>query len=106
MEYQITQIGGATITVLVDPNAPPPGPVIPQTVTMRQARLALLKINKLSQVPVVISSLPSPLKEEAEITWEYSQEVDRNNGFVPQIAPLLGLTNEDLDQLFIDASKL
>ncbi len=106
MEYQTTQIGGATITVLVDPNAPPPGPVIPQSVTMRQARIALLRVNKLSLIQPTINSLPSPQKEEAQITWEYSQEVQRNNGLISQLAPALSMTEQDIDDLFVLASTL
>lgn len=106
MQYQTTQIGGATITVLFDPDAPPPGPVIPQSVTMRQARIALSRANKLQLIAPAINSLPSPAKEEAQITWEYSQEVQRYNGFVSQLAPALGMTEQDIDNLFIAASKL
>lgn len=106
MQYQTTQIGGATVTVLFDPDAPPPGPSIPQSVSMRQARIALSRINKLSSITSAIAALPSPQKQEAEITWEYSQEVQRRNGFVSQIAPILGMSETDLDNLFIEASKL
>lgn len=106
MEYQTTQIGGATITILVDPNAPAPGPVIPQVVTMRQARIALLRVNKLSLIQPTINSLPSPDKEEAQITWEYSQEVQRNNGLVSKLAPTLGMTEKDIDDLFILAASI
>lgn len=100
------QIGGATITIAGDGTTPIIPPAIPQVVSMRQARIALLRINKLSSIASAISALPSPQKQEAEITWEYSQEVQRNNGFVSQIAPLLGMSEQDLDNLFIEASKL
>lgn len=81
-------------------------PIIPQCVTMRQARLALLQVNKLSLIQPIIDSLPSPDKEEAQITWEYSQEVQRNNGLVSQLAPALGMTEQDVDDLFTIASGL
>lgn len=89
---------------------PPPEPevpiVIPATVTMRQARLALLSVGLLDDVDMAINSLPSPQKEAARIEWEYSQEVQRHNGFVSVLAPTLGLTEESLDNLFIEAAKL
>lgn len=79
---------------------------VPAAVTMRQARLALLEAGKLSMVPVIIDSLPSPMKEAANIEWEYSSEVQRHNGFVSQIGPALGMTPTEIDSLFIRASQL
>ncbi len=80
-------------------------PAIPAVVTMRQARLALLQIGKLSQVDAAIATLPSPQKEEAQIEWQYSNEVQRHNGFVSSLAPALGLTEPDIDNLFIIAAS-
>lgn len=86
---------------------PPPEPVaVPQIVTMRQARLALLGAGKLAAVNAAINALPSPAKEAAQIEWEYSQEVNRQNGLVSQLAPLLGMTEADLDALFIAGAAL
>lgn len=79
---------------------------VPPAVTMRQARLALLSVGLLDDVDTAINSLPSPQKEAARIEWEYSQEVQRHNGFVSVLAPTLGLTEESLDNLFIEAAKL
>ena len=86
---------------------PPPEPIaVPQIVTMRQARLALLGAGKLAAVNAAINALPSPTKEAAQIEWEYSQEVNRQNGLVSQLAPLLGMTDADLDALFIAGAAL
>ena len=73
---------------------------------MRQARLALLAAGKLSQVDAIIDSLPEPHKSAARIEWDYSSEVQRDRPFVQQIGAALGYTDEQLDQLFIEASKL
>lgn len=86
---------------------PEPAPIqVPSAVTMRQARLALLNLGLLANVDSAISALPSPQKEAAKIEWEYSQEVQRHNGFVAQLAPILGLDSNQLDNLFIEAKKL
>lgn len=86
---------------------PPPEPVaVPQIVTMRQARLALLGAGKLTDVNAAINALPSPTKEAAMIEWEYSQEVQRHNGFVSLLAPVLGMTEADMDALFIAGAAL
>lgn len=88
------------------PEYAPPASNVPNAVTMRQARLALLQAGLLDDIETAINSLPSPQKEAARIEWEYSQEVQRHNGFVSVLAPGLGLTELDLDQMFVTASKL
>ena len=84
----------------------PPVVSIPSFVTMRQARLALLQQGLLSQVQAAIDSLPSPQKEAAQIEWDYSSEVHRNKPFVQLLGAALGLTEEQLDNLFLLASTL
>jgi len=79
---------------------------IPQQVTMRQARLALLGAGMLSGIDATINSLPEPTRSAAKIEWEYSQAVQRHNGFVSQIAPAIGLTEAQIDALFVAAAKL
>lgn len=81
------------------------GPV-PQIVSMRQARLALLGAGLLSQIETAIASLPEPAKSAVSIEWEYAIEVNRTWPWVIQLSQALGLTDEQLDQLFIAASKL
>jgi hypothetical protein len=98
--------GWQEVTGSWPPPAPPPPPAIPTMVTMRQARLALLRGGLLSQVDAAIAALPSPQKEEAEIEWEYSQEVHRDRALVQMLAPALGLTESDLDDLFIMGATL
>lgn len=80
--------------------------MVPKAVTMRQARLALLSINKLADVAPFINSLPEPIKSKASIEWEYSQEVQRLNGSVSVIGPGIGLTPDQIDDLFILAATL
>lgn len=87
------------------PYVEPPAP-IPQTLTMRQARLALLDAGKLSSVSVAIDNLPSPQKERAQIEWEFSNEVQRTNGVVSAIGPLIGLSETDIDALFVAGAAL
>lgn len=96
----------AAWTPPVPPEVPAGPPPVPQSVTMRQARLALLGAGLLDDVEAAIAALPSPQKEAARIEWEYSQEVQRHNGFVSVLAPALGLTDEQLDDLFVQGAKL
>ncbi len=86
--------------------APLPIVYIPQEVTMRQARLALLDAGLLANVQPAITSLPEPDKTKAQIEWEYSNALQRSNPFVTVLGTALGLNSEALDNLFITAAKL
>lgn len=102
--------GSASIGDVWDGEVFTPGPptplVVPAAVTMRQARLALLGAGLLPSMDSSIDSLPSPQKEAARIEWEYSHEVQRHNGLVSVLAPILGLTSAQIDALFIGAAQL
>lgn len=86
--------------------ADPVVPAVPQIVTMRQARLALLGAGLLAQVDAAIEALPEPQKSAARIEWDYSSEVHRSRAFVQQLGHALGLTDEQLDDLFTQAATL
>ena len=84
----------------------PPEPV-PEVVTMRQARLALLQLGLLDQVEPAIASIEDPAERRAaEITWEYSTEVERSNPLVFMISSLFNLSEEQVDDMFRQAIAL
>jgi hypothetical protein len=78
---------------------------VPASVTMRQARLALLAVGKLATIETVIAGIePVEQRQAIQIEWEYAQTVDRTSPWVASLAPALGLSAEDLDSLFIFAA--
>ena len=82
-------------------------PVVPPSVTPRQARLILASIpvgegTLLDAVNVYITAQGGTVA----IEWEYALDVQRNNLAVLAAATALGLTDEQLDQMFIEAAKL
>ncbi len=95
----------AEIEATYVPPEPAP-PYVPASVTMRQARLALLGAGLLASVDAAIDSLPSPQKEAARIEWEYASDVQRSYGLVPMMGAALGLDDAALDALFIEAAAL
>lgn len=92
------------VAAYVEPEAPPPG--VPNSVTMRQARLALLGAGLLAGVDAAIAALPSPTKEAASIEWEYAATVERNSALVTTLAGALALDDTTLDALFVAAAAL
>ena len=85
---------------------PAPVVTVPSKVTMRQARLALLGAGLLPSVNAAISAMEGAQGEAARIEWEYSQEVQRNRGLVMQLGTGLGMTEKQLDDLFIAAAAI
>jgi hypothetical protein len=77
------------------------------SVTMRQARLALLSAGLLDDVESAIADIEDQVQRKAaEIEWEYAQTVNRDSQFTMQLAEGLGLTEEQLNNLFTVASSL
>ena len=81
-------------------------PQIPKSVTMRQARLALLQAGKLQQVNDAISVMQGVQGEAARIEWDYSNEVKRTQPLTIALAQAIGMTESEMDALFVEASKL
>jgi hypothetical protein len=94
--------GGAWVVADVVPPAPP----VPEVVSMRQARIALLAAGHLAAVTAAIAAMPSIEGDVARIEWEYAQDVRRDSPLIGALAPVLGLSQEQLDGLFVQASKL
>ena len=84
------------------PPVNPTEPTIPTSVSMRQARLALLQQGLLATVNAAIAAGG----EADKIAWEYATEVDRSDVLVQNLAAGLGLTSAQLDDLFLLASTL
>ena len=75
---------------------------VPQQVTMRQARLALLSAGLLDDVEMVITAAG----REAQLEWEYAAVVDRSNPAVAIVQQQNALTDAQIDDLFREAAKL
>jgi len=88
-----------------EPADAPPVPVI-TSVTMRQARLALLQQGLLTQVNNAVASMSGDQGDAARIEWEFSNTVERNRPFVQALAASLGLTSQQIDDLFTLAATL
>lgn len=99
-------IGDSIVNGAVVPKPAPPAPVVPSEITMRQARLVLLSAGKLAAVDAAIDAMSEPTKSAARIEWEYSSAVQRHNGFVSQLGPALGLTEAQIDAMFVAGAAL
>lgn len=81
----------------------PPEPV-PQSVTRFQARAALHLAGLLPQVEALMSDPATD--PPARIAWQDAQEFRRQSPTVLAMAQALGLSEQQLDQLFTTAASL
>lgn len=77
---------------------------VPAYITPRQCRLLLHQKGMLQQVEAMVAASTDDVK----ITWEYALEFRRDdpilNAFAANLLP--PLTDEQIDQFFIEAAKL
>jgi hypothetical protein len=75
---------------------------VPQSVTPRQARLALLAAGHLAAVNAAVAAAGP----QAQIDWDYALEIRRDNALIASMAASLGLTDAQIDDLFRAAAVL
>jgi hypothetical protein len=75
---------------------------VPQTVSPRQARLALLAAGLLDQVEASVSAAGGATK----ITWDYATEINRTDPLIISIGAALKLTDDQIDVLFRYAASV
>lgn len=81
-------------------------PSPPNSITQRQMRLTLLSIGIYDQVEAAIDAMPGIEGKAAKITWTWAQDIKRDNPLLLSLASSFGLSEEDIDNLFIAASSI
>ena len=74
---------------------------VPQEITPLQSKLQLLEIGLLDEVEAIVSA-----DRKVQLYWEYASVIERDNEILLMMATSLGMTEEQLDDLFIKANKL
>lgn len=86
-----------------EPYVAPPPP-IPQSVTRFQARVALVQAGHFDTIDTYIATLPKT--DVKRLAWEDAAEWERASPTLNFLANMLGLTDTDVDDLFILASGI
>jgi len=83
---------------------PDPAPVVevPSQVTRAQAKIALFRAGLYDQVTTMVTAMGG----EAFIWYTEAANWERNNHYVETLGKALGLTSEQVDNLFIEAGKV
>lgn len=80
---------------------------VPQKLSRAQARGALILAGLIDHVQPALDAISDPLQRAlAQNDWDNRQDFERDHPQLLAIAAALGLTDEQLDQLFIEGAKL
>jgi hypothetical protein len=83
---------------------------VPDSVSLTQAKLALLQAGKFNAVNIAVNNavatLPGTQGQEAQIYWTSTDRVHRSSPLLQAVAASAGLSSADLDSLFILAATL
>jgi len=94
---------GGTLTK-VDRPAPP----VPQSVTPRQIRLALIDRGIMpDSITAQLSATEDPvLRAKSLAEWEFASDVKRNHPLIAQLSGALQFTDADVDAIFREAKAI
>lgn len=81
---------------------------VPTSVSARQIRLWLLRQGiSLAAVDAAIDAIPDQLQRDSvRVEWDYSGYVERTHPMLVPLAAALGLTEQQVDQAFIEAAGI
>lgn len=78
---------------------------IPKKVPIGSAKVILTRNNLMPGILAAIEALPEPQKTEMQIMFENASVIERGSLFMVMMQTALGLTDEQVDQMFIDAAE-
>lgn len=79
----------------------PDAPVVPQSVAPYQARRALNAAGLREAAEAAIAGASQDVRD----AWEYALVIERESSFIAAIGGALGLTDQQVDDLFIAAAE-
>lgn len=86
---------------------PEPVVIVPDAVTPRQAKLALLGADKLDAVDTALAAIPDATQRKAaQIEWDSAIEFRRAAPLIATLGGAIGLTEAQIDALFVQAATL
>jgi hypothetical protein len=83
-------------------------PPVPESVSARQIRLWLLRQGiSLAAVDAAIDAIPDQLQRDSvRVEWDYAPYVERTHAMLIPLAAALGLTEQQVDQAFVEAATI
>jgi hypothetical protein len=85
------------------PLPPPPRKYVPEKVTRFQAKAVLYNMGLLTTAQSLVDSSENPL---VKLVWQEALHFERNSPTLNLLAQDLGLSEEQIDDLFIEAEQI
>lgn len=79
-----------------------PPPVVPQSVSAMQAKVALSRAGMLTSVETWVTGQGA----EAQLIWTTATVFNRNSELITNAASVLGLSKDQVDALFVTANEI
>lgn len=80
---------------------------VPESISRRQAKQLLIQLGQIESIQNIINAVEDPIEKQLlQSWWDDSQTFERHHPTVIEMSSLLGWNEQDLDDMFIDASKL
>ena len=80
---------------------------VPEKITKLQLKIQLVKMGFDLQIIVnALNNLPEPQKTFATLSWTEATNFYRDNDMIASVGQMFNLTNEQIDNLFIEANKI
>lgn len=85
-----------------------PMPTVPESVTPRQIRLALIDRGIMpEQITAILEAIEDvTLRAKSLAEWEYALEIRRDDPLIDQLSSELNFTDTEVDNLFIEALSM
>ena len=80
--------------------------LVPQEVQLWRIRTILKSMRYEDSIETVLNNLEEPTKTAALCIWNYGSTVERNSQTVALLQTALQLTNEQVDEMFIEANNI
>ena len=96
-------IEGATPEEIAEANKP----IVPESISQMKLRKQLVLSGiSIASIDALIQSLPQPNRDLIYTMWEYAVVFDRNNPELNAMAEMLNISQEQLDNIFINGNLL
>lgn len=81
---------------------------VPESISARQIRLWLVRHGiSLASVDAVIATIPDQIQRDSvRVEWDYAPYVERSHPMLVPLAAALGLTEQQVDQVFVEAAGI
>lgn len=80
---------------------------VPESISQMKLRKQLILSGiSIASIDTLIQQLPQPNRDLIYTMWEYAVVFDRSNPELNAMAEMLGITQEKLDEIFINGNKL